>query len=47
MTLSIAITVSIGLTELRPNDNNETVFQRADEALYKAKKNGRNQIVIL
>jgi len=47
MTLSIAITVSIGLTELCPNDNHETVFQRADEALYKAKKNGRNQIVML
>jgi len=43
----ISVTVSIGLTELRPNDNYETIFQRADEALYKAKENGRNQIVIL
>ncbi len=47
MESSISVTVSIGLTELRPNDNYEKIFQRADEALYKAKENGRNQIVIL
>lgn len=42
-----AVTISAGLTELQPSDNYETVFQRADLALYKAKENGRNQIVIL
>ncbi len=47
MESSISVTVSIGLTQLRPNDNYEKIFQRADEALYKAKENGRNQIVIL
>jgi len=44
---SISVTVSIGLTELRSTDDYEKVFQRADEALYKAKENGRNRIVIL
>lgn len=47
MESSISVTVSIGLTELRANDNYNKVFQRADEALYKAKENGRNQIIIL
>ncbi len=40
------ITVSIGVTNLSPNDSFETALKRADDALYKAKANGRNCVVI-
>ncbi|WP_378954937.1 diguanylate cyclase [Pelosinus sp. sgz500959] len=43
----VTVTVSIGLTEMRTDDNQESFFQRADEALYCAKGNGRNQTIIL
>jgi diguanylate cyclase (GGDEF)-like protein len=38
------ITVSIGLTELRPGDSPSGAFERADKAVYWAKGHGRNQI---
>lgn len=43
----IPITVSFGLTSIGQGDNIDSLFKRADEALYKAKNNGRNQIVAL
>lgn len=38
------ITVSVGLTELRPGDTPNTAFERADRAVYFAKGHGRNQV---
>lgn len=38
----VNITVSGGLAQLRQDDTTETLFQRADEALYRAKQAGRN-----
>ena len=38
----VQVTLSAGITETRPNDNVESIYERADEALYKAKKSGRN-----
>jgi diguanylate cyclase (GGDEF)-like protein len=38
------VTVSIGLTELRPGDSPSGAFERADKAVYWAKGHGRNQI---
>lgn len=38
------VTVSLGLTRILPGDNPTTVLGRADEALYYAKQNGRNQL---
>ena len=38
-------TISIGLTNVKVNEDMETVSQRADSALYEAKRNGRNQVV--
>lgn len=36
------ITASFGITELRENDTLDTIFKRADDALYLAKASGRN-----
>lgn len=38
------VTVSIGVAQLRPTDNADQFFQRADRALYAAKKAGRNGV---
>ena len=42
----VQITVSFGLSEFTAEDSVESVFERADNALYQAKNNGRNQCVI-
>jgi diguanylate cyclase len=41
----VRVTTSCGMTELRDGDTAETVFDRADTALYKAKDGGRNMCV--
>ena len=45
--IPLTITISIGLAE-RSQDlaTAEEVLKQADNALYKAKKNGRNQVAI-
>ncbi|RMG57686.1 MAG: GGDEF domain-containing protein [Gammaproteobacteria bacterium] len=40
----LEVTVSIGIAALQTGDSRETLFQRADEALYRAKHNGRNRV---
>jgi diguanylate cyclase (GGDEF)-like protein len=39
------LTISIGYTEVKVTDNPSSAFERADECVYHAKSNGRNQIV--
>ena len=39
----VRITLSCGVTVLRPDDTPESAFERADGALYKAKRGGRNR----
>jgi diguanylate cyclase len=41
----VTLTVSCGLTEFREGDTPEAVFERADRALYRAKREGRNRCV--
>ena len=42
----LSITASLGIATLKPDETTaQTIFQRADEALYAAKRNGRNRVV--
>ncbi|WP_137973838.1 GGDEF domain-containing protein [Pseudomonas sp. F(2018)] len=40
----VTITLSGGLTAFLPGESSETAFGRADQALYKAKRQGRNRV---
>lgn len=41
----VQVTISVGMTAfLPPDDSLKALFRRADQALYKAKNNGRNQV---
>jgi two-component system cell cycle response regulator len=42
---SIEVTISIGIAALGSNENVAAVFKRADQALYRAKRDGRNRVV--
>ncbi len=39
------VTVSIGVSGFRINDSTESLIERADKAMYRAKNNGRNQVM--
>lgn len=39
----VKVTTSVGLSELTPDDDADSVFERADQALYRAKRNGRDR----
>ncbi len=39
------VTISIGVASLRPEDSAASLLGRADQCLYAAKRNGRNQVV--
>jgi diguanylate cyclase len=43
----VAVTASCGITTFRGDDTPETIFDRADRALYRAKADGRNCCRIL
>lgn len=43
-TTTLHVTVSIGVAEVLAGDTSASIIGRADEALYKAKNSGRNQV---
>ncbi len=42
----IQVTASIGIAACRPEDNAEMLLKRADQALYQAKQDGRDRVVV-
>ncbi len=44
-TRSFSLTVSIGLAQMKADENSYQLFDRADKALYQAKTDGRNRII--
>ncbi|HAA04292.1 MAG TPA: hypothetical protein DCE18_13035 [Syntrophobacteraceae bacterium] len=41
----VPVTISLGVTQAEPSDSDpQSVFARADEAMYEAKREGRNQV---
>jgi len=41
----VRVTISIGYTQFCKGDTLDTVFERADKAMYSAKDQGRNQVI--
>ncbi|BCD60896.1 MULTISPECIES: GGDEF domain-containing protein [unclassified Nitratiruptor] len=39
------VTISIGVTEFKPYESFKQAFKRVDEALYEAKRSGRNRLI--
>lgn len=44
-TINEVVTVSFGISTLRENDSEASFIDRADEALYEAKKTGKNKVI--
>ncbi len=42
----LLITFSAGIAQFKAGESQESLFKRADAALYRAKKNGKNQILV-
>lgn len=44
---AVRVTMSVGITDLTATDGQDTLFKRADKALYKAKAQGKNRVYSL
>jgi diguanylate cyclase (GGDEF)-like protein len=43
----VPITISVGVTEYNPKEDIATFIQRADQAMYMSKQEGRNKVTCL
>ncbi|MDM3869879.1 GGDEF domain-containing protein [Porticoccus sp. W117] len=43
----VNVTISCGITEVQDEDTPESAFERADQGMYKAKRNNRNSSVVV
>jgi diguanylate cyclase (GGDEF)-like protein len=43
---SVKVTISLGAAQMRDTEDSDALFERADAALYQAKDQGRNQVVV-
>ena len=41
------VTMSLGVTDFTTSDTADSAIKRADEAMYLAKKQGRNKVVVI
>jgi diguanylate cyclase (GGDEF)-like protein len=41
-----AITISLGLTQMKDNDTEDTLIKKVDDAMYLAKQKGRNRVEV-
>src|SRR6202035_5130202 len=39
------VTISVGVSMLKPGDDTDSLIERADGCLYAAKRNGRNRVI--
>jgi len=44
--MDMNITASLGVVALSEDETSETIFMRADNAMYRAKNNGRNRVIV-
>ncbi len=44
--LDMHVAASFGVVSLQENESAETIFMRVDNAMYRAKNNGRNRVVV-
>jgi len=42
----IRISASLGVTQVKEGDTIDTLYRRADEALYQAKRDGKNKVIV-
>lgn len=42
--VGVSVSITAGVAQINPNDTFESLFKRADDALYKGKQEGRNRV---
>ena len=42
-----SVTASLGVTQVKKEDDKNSLLKRTDEALYQSKENGRNRVTVI